>query len=448
MFASLSENLGKIFDKLTRRGFLSEQDVDLAMREVRIALLEADVSLPVVRDFINKVKEVAIGEEVIKSISPAQMVIKVVQDQLTETLGSEFQELNLAITPPAVIMMVGLQGAGKTTCSAKLALRLKEKQNKKVLVASLDVNRPAAQEQLAVLARQAGVESLEIMPGQRPVAIAERALKTAKTEGYDVLILDTAGRLHIDYELMQELETVKKNTNPIETMLVADSLTGQDAVNIASQFNQRLSLTGIILTRIDGDNRGGAALSMRFTTGCPIKFLGSGEKLSDLQEFHPKRIASRILGMGDIVSLVEKAAETVNQEEAEKLAKKFKKGSFDLNDLASQIRNIKKMGGLGSMLSFLPGIGKIKDKLGEGKIDEKLLARQEAIIYSMTKQERKFPKLLNASRKKRIAAGAGVTVQDVNRLMKQYLDMSTVIKKLGKMDKKSMLRAGIGNIFS
>jgi signal recognition particle subunit SRP54 len=448
MFESLSENLGKIFDKLKGRGFLSEDDVNAAMREVRIALLEADVALPVVKEFINSVKEKAIGTEVLKSITPSQMVIKIVQDQLTVMLGSENNELSLQTAPPAVIMMAGLQGSGKTTTSAKIALRLKEKQHKKTLLASLDVARPAAQEQLAVLATQAGVASLPIIKGETPVQIAKRALQTAKLEGFDVVILDTAGRLHIDETLMSELVEIKKLASPVETLLVADSLTGQDAVNVAKEFHEKLTVTGIILTRIDGDNRGGAALSMRSITGCPIKFLGSGEKLTELEEFHPDRIASRILDMGDIVSLVERAAETINQEDAERLAKKVQKGTFDLNDLAEQLKTIRKMGGVGGLMGMLPGMKKIKSQLADANIDEKIIIRQEAIISSMTKQERKNAKIINASRRRRIAIGSGVTVQDVNRLLKQYQDMSTMMKKVSKMDKKSFMRSGLGNLFS
>ncbi len=448
MFESLSDNLGRIFDKLKGKGFLSEDDVNTAMREVRIALLEADVALPVVKDFVTKVKEQAIGTEVLKSVSPSHMVVKLVQDHLETMLGSEDSPLNLATTPPAVIMMVGLQGSGKTTSSAKIALRLKDRQQKKVLLASLDVARPAAQEQLAVLAGQVKVTSLPIVTGEQPVAITKRALEAARLGGYDVVILDTAGRLHIDAALMEELEAVKQLANPIETLLVADSLTGQDAVNVAKTFHERLALTGIVLTRIDGDGRGGAALSMRAVTGCPIKFLGVGEKLTELEEFHPNRIASRILGMGDIVSLVERAAENINQQEAEKLAKKVQKGNFDLDDLAAQLKTIRKMGGIGGMMGMLPGIAKLKNKMADAQVDESVIGRQEAIISSMTKQERRHAKIINASRKRRIAAGAGVSVQEVNRLLKQHQDMATMMKKLGKMDKKSFMRSGLGNLFS
>jgi len=444
MFENLSDNLGKIFSKLKGKGFLSEDDVNAAMREVRIALLEADVALPVVKDFINKVKERAIGQEVVKSISPAQMVIKIVQDNLTETLGSSASELNLNMAPPAVIMMAGLQGSGKTTSAAKLALLLRRKKGKKVLLASLDIYRPAAQKQLEILAKQIEVGSLPIVEGEKPEAITKRALEAARLEGYDVLILDTAGRLHIDAELMKELQNVKKLANPIETLLVADCLTGQDAVNIASQFQSQIGVTGIILTRVDGDGRGGAALSMRAVTGCPIKFIGVGEKVSEFEEFHPDRIASRILGMGDVVALVERVVESVDAAEAAKMAQKMKKGSFDLDDLAKQFKTMRKMGGMGSLMGMLPGIGKFKKKIDEaGGIDEKILIRQESIIYSMTKKERRNPKLLNGSRKRRIAAGAGVEVQELNRLLKQFKDMETMMKKFSKMDKKSLMRGGM-----
>ncbi len=447
MFDSLNKRLGDIFGGLRRRGALTEDDISNVMREVRVALLEADVALPVVKDFTGSLKEKAVGAEIIKSVSPAQMVIKLVQDHLTELLGSEHQELNLAVSPPAVIMIVGLQGSGKTTSTGKLALRLREKQKKKVLVASLDVARPAAQEQLAVVAAQAGVSALPIVAGQAPLTITARALDTAVREGYDVLLLDTAGRLHIDEALMLELSAVKALAKPIETLLVADSLTGQDAVNIAKQFHEQIGVSGIVLTRIDGDGRGGAALSMRHVTGQPIKFMGTGEKLSEFEPFHPQRIASRILDMGDVVSLVERAAETINQQEAEDMAKRMMAGHFDFNDMLSQLRNMKKMGGIGSMMGMLPGIGKIKDKLDDAQIDESLLARQEAIILSMTKKERQHPKLLNASRRQRIAAGAGTTVQEVNKLLKQYQQMETVMKRLKKMGKKGLARGGMAQLF-
>lgn len=444
MFTNLSDRLGAIFQKLKGKGLLTEDDVNAAMREVRVALLEADVALPVVKEFIAKVKERAIGQEVIKSVSPGQMVVKIVNDHMIEMLGSDTQEFNLNAEPPVVAMMVGLQGSGKTTSTAKLALWLTKKQNKKVLMASLDIYRPAAQKQLTVLGDQLHIDTLPIVEGEKPVAITKRAIKEGKLGGYDVILLDTAGRLQIDDELMQELDEVKKLANPVESILVADSLTGQDAVNIAGTFNEKVGLTGIILTRVDGDGRGGAALSMRHVTGCPIKFIGVGEKPSEFETFHPERIVSRILGMGDIVSLVEKAAEQVDEEEAKKLEQKMRKGQFDLNDLAKQLRMMKKMGGMGSMLGMLPGIGKIKKQIDEADVDDSVFNRMEAIIGSMTKKERRFPKVINASRKKRIACGSGVEVQDVNRLLKQHRQMANMMKKLGKMDKKSLMRGGLG----
>jgi len=443
MFDSLNNKLGDVFGKLRKKGALTEDDINTAMREVRIALLEADVALPVVKDFVKSLKEKALGEEIIKSISPAQMVIKLVQDHLTELLGSENQELNLAANPPVVIMMVGLQGSGKTTSTGKLALRLREKDKKKVLVASLDVQRPAAQEQLAVVAKQAEVDSVEIIKGQDPATITKRALKQAKLEGYDVLMLDTAGRLQIDTELMNELAEVRDIATPLETLLVADSLTGQDAVNIASEFHDKIGVTGMILTRVDGDGRGGAALSMRHVTGQPIKFLGMGEKLSEFEPFHPDRIASRILDMGDVVSLVERAAETIDQGEAEDMAKRMMSGNFDFNDLLNQMRQMNKMGGMGSLMGMMPGMGKMKEAIANADVDENMMARQEAIILSMTKKERAFPKLLNGSRRARIAAGAGVEVQDVNKLIKSHQQMEKMMKRMKKMGKKGMMRGGM-----
>jgi len=446
MFTNLSGKLTGILGKLRGRGVLSEADIDAALREVRVALLEADVALPVVKDFIQGLKAKAVGAEVIKSISPAQMVIKLVQDHLTELLGSEYAELNLNGTPPVVILMVGLQGSGKTTSTGKIALRLKNRANKKMLLASLDVYRPAAQQQLDVLAKQVGVGSLPIIEGEKPLAITRRALETGRLEGYDIVLLDTAGRLHIDDALMEELQSIKTLSNPLETLLVADSLTGQDAVNIASQFHEKIGITGIILTRLDGDGRGGAALSMRAVTGQPIKFAGVGEKLSDFEEFHPARIASRILDMGDVVSLVEKAAEAIDKEEAEKMAAKFQEGSFDFDDLLSQLRNMKKMGGIGGLMGMLPGVGKIKEQMANANIDENVLARQEAIILSMTAKERKNPKLLNGSRKLRIAKGSGASVQDINKLYKGWQQMETMMKQMKKLGKKGMMRTGLRNL--
>jgi signal recognition particle subunit SRP54 len=431
MFDSLQSRLGATFDRLRGRGALTEADVEEGLKDIRTALIEADVALPVVKDFIDRVRPRAIGEEVIRSVTPGQQVVKIVHDALVETLGSENAALDTG-APPAPILMVGLQGSGKTTTSAKLGLMLQTREKKKVLMASLDVSRPAAMEQLRVLGEQAGVATLPVVAGQDPVAIAKRAMASAKVGGYDVLTLDTAGRQHIDEQLMSEVAQIKAQVNPHETLLVADSLTGQDAVNIAKSFNARVPLSGIILTRADGDARGGAALSMRAVTGAPIKFLGVGEKLDALEPFHPARVASRILDMGDVVSLVEKAAETIDKEKAEKLAAKMKKGSFDMNDLAEQLKQMKKLGGMQGVLSMLPGVGKIKGQLDAAGLDDRILTRQEAIISSMTRQERRDPDVINGSRRKRIAAGAGVEVSEVNKLLKMHRQMSDVMKKMGK----------------
>jgi len=452
MFESLSNRLTGVFDRLRRRGALSESDVEAALREIRVALLEADVALPVVKSFVDGVKARAVGQEVIRSVTPAQMVVKIVHDHLVETLGGVvgvpgFEHgLDLNAPAPVVVMMVGLQGSGKTTTTAKLARVLKERQRKKVMMASLDVHRPAAQEQLAVLGRQVSVDTLPFVAGEQPLAIAKRAHQAAKLGGYDVLMLDTAGRLHIDEGLMAEAAAVRDATGPTETLLVADAMTGQDAVNVAKSFAERVGITGIVLTRVDGDARGGAALSMRAVTGQPIKFVGVGEKLDALEPFHPERVAGRILGMGDVLSLVEKAAETVEREEAEKLAAKMQKGSFDLDDLASQLKQLKKMGGMSGLMGLLPGVGKIKRQLEEARIDEGMLKRQEAIISSMTRKERKNPKLLNASRRRRIATGSGTTVPEVNRLLKQYQDMADMMKKVSKLGKKGMMRGGLSGL--
>ncbi|MCK5424317.1 MAG: signal recognition particle protein, partial [Emcibacter sp.] len=409
-----------------------------AMREVRIALLEADVALPVVKDFIASVTTRAVGQEVMKSVSPGQMVVKIVNDQLVEMLGSDKVGISLAAVAPVPILMVGLQGSGKTTSAAKIAKRLKEKENKKVMMASLDIYRPAAMEQLKVLGQQIDVPTLPIIDGQLPVDIAKRAMTAAKLQGMDVVILDTAGRLHIDQTLMSEVIGVRNATNPHETLLVVDSLTGQDAVNVAQSFSDQIGITGVVLTRMDGDGRGGAALSMRAVTGQPIKLVGTGEKIEDLEEFHPERVASRILGMGDVVSLVEKAAETIEAEDAEKMIRKMKKGQFDFDDLRSQLRQMKKLGGMSSILGMLPGIGKMQKQIASAKVDDNLLKRQEAIINSMTPKERERPKLLNASRKKRIAAGSGSTVQEVNKLIKMQKQMAGMMKKMGKMGGRGM----------
>jgi signal recognition particle subunit SRP54 len=431
MFDSLQSRLGATFDRLRGRGALSEADVEEGLKDIRAALIEADVSLPVVKDFIDKVRPRAIGADVIRSVTPGQLVVKIVHDALVEMLGSDNAALNLG-SPPAPILMVGLQGSGKTTTSAKLASMLQGKEKKRVLMASLDVSRPAAMEQLRVLGEQANVPTLPIVAGQGPVEIAKRAMASAKVGGYDVVILDTAGRQHIDEQLMAEVATVKAQVSPHETILVADSLTGQDAVNIAKSFNERVPLSGIILTRADGDARGGAALSMRAVTGAPIKFLGTGEKLDALEAFHPARVAARILDMGDVVSLVEKAAETLDKEKAEKIAAKMKKGSFDMDDLAEQLKQMKKLGGMQGVLSMLPGVGKVKNQLDAAGLDDKVLTRQEAIISSMTRQERRDPDVINGSRRKRIAAGAGVDVSEVNKLLKMHRQMSDMLKKVGK----------------
>jgi signal recognition particle subunit SRP54 len=430
VFDNLSDRLSGVFDKLRGRGALTDADVRSAMREVRVALLEADVALPVARDFVDQATEKAVGAEVLRSVTPGQMVVKIVHDQLVETLGSDASELNIDVNPPAIVMMVGLQGSGKTTTTAKLAKRLTERERKKVLMASLDVARPAAQEQLAVLGRQANVDTLPVVAGQQPVDIAKRAVQAAKLQAYDVVLLDTAGRLHVDDQLMAEMKAVAQASQPTETLLVVDSLTGQDAVNVAKGFAGEVDLSGVILTRLDGDARGGAALSMRAVTGKPIKFAGVGEALDALEAFHPERIAGRILGMGDVVSLVEKAAETIKVEEAEKIAAKMAKGKFDLDDLRAQIGQMQRMGGLGALANMLPGMKGIK---GAANIDEKALTRLEAMMSSMTAKERTRPDIINAKRKIRIAKGSGTTVQDVNKLLKMHQEMSTAMKRLKKM---------------
>jgi len=432
MFQSLSDRLSGIFDKLTKRGALTESDVSEAMREVRRALLEADVALEVVRDFTEKVKQKAIGQEVIKSVTPGQMVVKIVHDELVRMLGSDSQPIDVAATPPVPILMVGLQGSGKTTTTAKIAYRLKNRDKKRVLMASLDTRRPAAQEQLRVLGEQIDVPTLPIIPGQTPLQIARRALDAARLGGYDVVLLDTAGRTTVDEALMLEVAEVKAATNPHEVLLVADSLTGQDAVNTAKAFDGRIGITGIVLTRIDGDGRGGAALSMRAVTGKPIKLLGTGEKWDALEDFHPERIANRILGMGDIVSLVEKAAQTIDAEKAQKIAHKMKKGEFDLEDLAEQIKQMQKIGGMSGVLAMLPGIGKLRNQIAEANLDDKILKRQHAIILSMTPQERRNPKIIDGKRKRRIAAGSGTKVEEVNRLLKMHRQMADMMKAMGK----------------
>ncbi|QDK32051.1 signal recognition particle protein [Sphingomonas sp. IC081] len=445
MFDSLSDRLGGVFDKLRGRGALKEQDVRDAMREVRIALLEADVALPVVRRFIDQVTEKAVGQSVLKSVTPGQQVVKIVNDALIEMLGGDqTAELDLEAVPPVVIMMVGLQGSGKTTSTAKIARLLKEKQGKKVMMASLDVNRPAAQEQLRVLGEQVGVATLPIIAGQQPTEIATRAMQSARLQAVDVLLLDTAGRLHVDTQLMDEMKAVAAISTPRETLLVVDSLTGQDAVNVAQSFAGEVDLTGVVLTRMDGDARGGAALSMRAVTGKPIKFAGTGEKMEALEVFHPSRVANRILGMGDIVSIVEKAAEAVKVEEAEALAKRMEQGKFDMNDLRMQLSQMQKMGGLGALAGMMPGMKKAKAAMQASGMDDRVLLRMDAIIGSMTPKERANPALLNAKRKIRVANGSGTNVQDVNKLLKMHLEMSKAMKQIKKMGGLKGLAAMFG----
>ena len=444
MFEALSDKLSGTFDRLRTRGALSEADISEALREVRLALLDADVALPVVRDFVAKVRERAVGAEVLSSVTPGQQVVKIVNDVMIEALGGEGAvPLNLNAAAPIPILMVGLQGSGKTTTSGKLARRIRDRLKRRVLLASLDTQRPAAQLQLAQLAEQAGVPSLPIVQGQTPVQIAQRAMDVGRREGYDIVILDTAGRLSIDQELMDEVRSVRAVANPTETLLVVDAMTGQDAVNTAKAFNDALSITGIVMTRMDGDARGGAALSMRAITGAPIKLIGVGEKQDALEDFHPERVAGRILGMGDIVGLVEMASDTIDQAEAEKLAARMMKGKFDLDDYGSQLRQISKMGSLSGIMGMLPGLGKLKQQLEGADLDTKILKRQAAIISSMTVKERRQPDIIKANRKKRIAAGSGTTVQDVNRLLKQYDQMSDMMKKMNKMGQKGLMRNGL-----
>jgi signal recognition particle subunit SRP54 len=443
MFESLQERLGSILNGLTGRGALSESDVAAALREVRRALIEADVALDVVRSFVDKVRAKAVGAAVVKSIKPGQMVVKIVHDELVEMLGSEGQTIDLNAPAPVVVMMVGLQGSGKTTTSAKIAKRLSERQGKKVLMASLDTRRPAAQEQLRQLGEQTKVATLPIVAGQSPVDIAKRAVQAAKLGGHDVVILDTAGRTHIDEPLMAEMADIKRVSSPHEILLVADSLTGQDAVNLAKSFDERVGITGLILTRMDGDGRGGAALSMRAVTGKPVKLIGTGEKMDALEEFHPKRIADRILGMGDIVSLVEKAAETIDAEKAVAMAKKMQSGKFDLNDLADQLGQMQKMGGMGGIMGMMPGMGKMKDQMAAAGLDDRMFGRQIAIIRSMTKAERANPDLLKHSRKKRIAAGSGTDAAEINKLLKMHRQMADMMKAMGGKGKGGGLMRGM-----
>jgi signal recognition particle subunit SRP54 len=444
MFDTLSERLNGILDRLKRRGALSEADVNEALREVRRALTEADVALDVVKTFTERVRAEAVGEAVIRSVTPGQMVIKIVHDELVRTLGSDGAALDLNAPAPVPLMLVGLQGSGKTTTAAKLAKRISDRERRKVLMASLDVRRPAAQEQLRVLGLQTGIDTLPIVAGQQPAAIATRAITAGRLGGYDVVILDTAGRTHIDEPLMAEMAEIKRTANPHEILLVADSLTGQDAVNLAKSFDERVGITGLILTRADGDGRGGAALSMRAVTGKPIKFLGTGEKLDALEEFEPERLAGRILGMGDIVGLVEKAAANLDAEKAARAAEKLRKGSFDLDDLAEQLGQVQKMGGMSGMLGMLPGIGKVKQQIDAAGFDDSVFRRQAAIISSMTRAERRNPDVLKASRKKRIAAGSGTRVEEVNRLLKMHRQMADMMKSMGKKGLMGRMLGGMG----
>ncbi|QDY69745.1 signal recognition particle protein [Qingshengfaniella alkalisoli] len=446
MFENLSERLGGVFDRLTKQGALSEDDVKTAMREVRVALLEADVSLPVARDFIKAIEKKATGQAVTKSVTPGQQVVKIVHDELVHVLAGDDEdpgELKID-NPPAPILMVGLQGSGKTTTTAKLAKRLSDREGKRVLMASLDTNRPAAMEQLAILGTQIGVDTLPIIKGQSAVDIAKRAKQQATMGGYDVYMLDTAGRLHIDEVLMNEVQAVRDVANPRETMLVVDGLTGQDAVNVAKEFDEKVGVSGVVLTRMDGDGRGGAALSMRAITGKPIKFVGLGEKMDALEEFHPSRIAGRILGMGDIVSLVEKAQQTLEAEQAERMMKRFQKGQFNMNDLRGQLEQMLKMGGMEGVMGMMPGMGKMSKQLEQSGMDDTVLRRQIALIQSMTKKERANPQVLQASRKKRIAAGAGMEVSELNKLLKMHRQMADVMKKMGKMGKGGMMKKMAG----
>lgn len=446
MFDGLSQRLGSVFDALTKRGSLKEDDVRAAMREVRIALLEADVALSVVKDFIEKATEKAIGEQVTRSVTPGQMVIKIVHDCMVDMLTGDDEadaQLNLRSTPPVPFLMVGLQGSGKTTTTAKIARHLQTKEKKRVLMASLDVYRPAAMEQLAALGQQANVITLPIVVGQKPVDIAKRAMDEGRKGGFDVVVLDTAGRTTIDQVLMDEVTQIRDAVSPVETLLVADAMTGQDAVATATAFQEKVGITGIALTRVDGDSRGGAALSMRAVTGVPIKVMGVGEKTDDMEGFHADRIAGRILGMGDVVSLVEKAAETVDEEEAERLAKRMMQGQFDLNDLLSQLRQLQKMGDMKGLLGMLPGMGKMAKQIKDAEVNPKAIKRQEGILLSMTPGERRQPALIKASRKKRIAAGSGMSVQDVNRLLKQHQQMGTVMKQMKKKGLAGMFSGGM-----
>ncbi len=436
MFENITKSFNGIIDKIRSKKFISENDLENTMREIRIALLEADVSIGIVKNFIKNVKGEILGQEVIKKVEPGQMIVKIVNDELIKLFGDEVGDVNFDSNKPTIIMMVGLQGSGKTTTSAKLANRFKTKFNKKILLVSLDVYRPAAQEQLKTLAKSINVDYLDVEQNLKPLDICQEALKSK--ENYDVIIFDTAGRLFVDNEMMEELVNVKKLISPQETIIVADSLTGQEAVNIADEFNKQVGIDSIILTKMDGDGRGGAALSMRITTNCPIRYIGIGEKINDLDVFHSKRVVSRILDMGDIVSFVEKAEEVVNKEEAEKFEKKLRRGNFDFEDMLKQMKIMKKLGGITSILGFLPGASKIKDFLKDKNFNDDSMKKQEAIILSMTIEERRNPDILNSSRKFRIATGSGTKIQDVNSLLKKFKEMKTISSKIVNMDKSQL----------
>ena len=432
MFENLTDKLETILSKLKKAPSLNEEQVDAGLKEIRLALLEADVALSVAKEFIEKIRPKAIGQEILRSISPGQMIVKIVYDELVNFLGEKNQELNFNVTPPACILLVGLQGSGKTTSAAKLAKLIEKKYNKKVFLVSLDVYRPAAQEQLKILAEATEINHLPVINGQQPLDITKRALNAATLNGSDVIIFDTAGRTQVDLMMMNEIKQIKAFVNPAETILVADSLTGQIAANVAKEFDNAVDVSSIILTRIDGDGRGGAALSMKYITNKPIKYIGVGEKIDDLELFYPERIANRILGMGDVVSLVEKASEGLDEEKLKKAEEQFKKGLFTLDDYLSQIRQMKKMGGMEGVMSLLPGVNKIKEQMKNASIDEKIISTNEAIILSMTKKEREEPKVINGSRKKRIAAGAGADVSTINKLLKQFKMMTEMMKKMSK----------------
>ncbi|MDC3020119.1 signal recognition particle protein [Candidatus Pelagibacter sp.] len=443
MFENLTNKFEEIFSSLKKAPSLDEKQVDEGLKGIRLALLEADVSLDVVKEFISRVKPKALGQEIIRSTSPGDMVVKIVYDEIVSFLGDKNSEISLNAVPPVPIMLVGLQGSGKTTTTSKLAKFLEKNNKKKVMMASLDVYRPAAQEQLRLLGEQNNIETLPIIEGQLPADICRRALSAANLNGCEVVLFDTAGRTQIDFQMMNEIKQIETIINPAETLLVADSLTGQVAANVAKEFKNTVNLSGIILTRADGDGRGGAALSMKYVAEVPIKFLGVGEKIENFEVFHPDRIANRILGMGDIVSLVEKASEDLDQENLKKTEEKLKKGQFSMEDYLSQLRQMKKMGGIEGIMSFLPGVSKIKSQMDQSGIDEKIITQNEAVILSMTKQERENPKIINGSRKKRIANGSGTDIATINKLLKQFKMMSEMMKKMSKGNMKGMVDKGI-----